>query len=101
MNEIDFVLAVFLSSGAGYLTGKHYERKRARRAFNNLARCAGEATSKINAIMMHMIHERLPDLDMNKFVKELMNNLKAAGVEAVVENMDTKQEIRADDNATK
>jgi len=101
MNEIDFVLGVFLSSGAGYLLGKHYERKRARQAFRNFAKHAVDSTSRVNAVMIDMVRERFPDIDLRAFVKELLNKLRDAGIEAVAVNIENGKVEKADDNQDK
>ena len=64
MDELFLAGAVFISSGAGYLLGKHYERKRAKLAFLNFISQASRTTSIVTASMIDAMKKRYPDVDL-------------------------------------
>lgn len=101
MNEFDLIIAVFLSSGAGYLVGKHYERRKAKAAFENFALHVAHSATSVSAAMMQAIHRRIPDLNLNEFIKEVVNDLAKMGVQAVGMNAETNQVVEPDDNQAK
>jgi hypothetical protein len=96
--EIDFVVAVFLSSGAGYLAGKHFERKKAMAAFRGFQRdVTGQTIATVNGIM-DVVKARLPDLDPKTLIQEIVASCAKYGAQVVAYNPATKHVIKADDN---
>lgn len=98
MNELDLAVAVFLSSGAGYLVGKHYERKKAQAAFKSFQKQVIMSTQTTTAGIMDAVMKRLPDLDMPAFMKDIVESCKAAGVDVIAVNPKTGHVVKADDN---
>lgn len=100
MNEIDFVLVVLGSSGAGYLVGKHYERQKANRAFHNFTKTMTQQTmATVNGIM-DVVKVRLPDLDPKILMTEIVASCAKYGAQVVAYNPVTKHMISNDDNKT-
>lgn len=99
MNEIDFTLVVLVSSGAGYLVGKHYERVKASKAFHNFTHTMTQQTmATVNGIM-EVVRERLPDLDPKILMKEIVASCAKHGAKVVAYNPATKHVISDDDQA--
>lgn len=97
----DFVISVFLSSGAGYLLGKHFERKKAMSAFGNFQReVTGQTMATVNGIMA-VVKTRLPDLDPMVLMKEIIESCAKHGAKVVAYNPATKHVIQADDDKAK
>lgn len=84
----DFVISVFLSSGAGYLLGKHFERKKAMNAFGNFQReVVGQTMATVNGIVVLM--------------KEIVASCAKHGAKVVAYNPATKHVIKDDDDKAK
>ncbi len=98
MNEIDLMTTVLLSSGAGYLLGKHYERKRARAAFKNFQQHVIGSTQATIAGIMDVVRKHLPELDTPTFIREIVDACKIHGAEIVAYNPATHHTIKSDDN---
>lgn len=99
MNEIDLVMVVLVSSGAGYLLGKHFERKKAQAAFSQFQHQTMHAIQRTTAGMMAVIKKRAPDLSDADLMQEIVNACKAEGVEVFAVNGATGGVIKANDNA--
>lgn len=97
----DFIIGVFLSSGAGYLLGKHFERKKAQAAFGNFQRHVIGSTQATIAGIMDVVNKRLPDLDTPTLMKEIVESCKANGAEVIVVNSAIGHVVKADDNKAK
>jgi hypothetical protein len=103
MNELDLIGIILLSSGAGYLLGKHYERKKARQAFGNFRRYMIGSTQATVAGIMDVVKELLPDLDTKVLMQKIVEACKAHGAEVVAYNPATGHTIsgKSDDNKAK
>jgi hypothetical protein len=102
MNEIDLVAAVLLSSGAGYLLGKHYERKKAQAAFKNFQMHVIGSTQATIAGIMDVVKKRLPEVETPVLMQEIVDACKANGAEVIAVNSATGHVVRgASDNKTK
>jgi hypothetical protein len=103
MNELDLVATVILSSGAGYLLGKHYERKKVQQAFRNFQRHMIGSTQATIAGIMDVVKKRLPDVETPVLMQEIVDACKANGAEVVAYNPATGHTIsgKSDDNKAK
>jgi predicted metallo-beta-lactamase superfamily hydrolase len=102
MNEIDFGLVVLISTGAGYLLGKHLERKKAQAAFGNFRQHAMNSIMATTNGIMDVVHKRLPDLDVKVLMQEIVEACAKHGVQAVAVNTETGHVIKGpkpNDNA--
>ena len=100
MNEIDLVAAVLLSSGAGYLLGKHYERKKAQAAFKSFQVQVIQATQRTTAGLMAVLKKRNPDVPIPELMQEIVNACKEEGVEVIAVNGETGHVVKSNDNKT-
>lgn len=99
--EFDFVAAVLLSSGAGYLVGKHYERKRAQAAFGNFQRHLIMSTQATIGGIMDVVKKHLPNLETPVLMQEIVDACKANGAEVVAVNSATGHVVRGSSNDDK
>ena len=98
----DFIIGVFLSSGAGYLLGKHFERKKAQAAFKNFQMHVIGSTQATIAGIMDVVKKRLPDVETPVLMQEIVDACKANGAEVVAVNSATGHVVRgANDNKAK
>jgi len=98
MNELDLVVAVFVSSGAGYLVGKHYERKRARRAFANFGSQVMHSTALVQGAIMSVVRAKLPDMDPQALAMEMAAECAKRGLQVQVADMQTGKVVDFNDN---
>jgi hypothetical protein len=102
MNELDVIALVFVSSGAGYLLGKQWERARAGRAFMHFKQAHMEAMQRTTNGIMAACRKRLPDLNHDEFIQDVVNECTKLGVEMVAVNGDTGRKVVAtNDDTTK
>jgi len=98
MNELDLVVAVFISTGAGYLVGKHYERKRARQAFANFRGQVMHSTMLVQDAIMSVVKAKLPDMDPQALAMEMAAECAKRGLQVMVEDMQTGKVVDPNDN---
>lgn len=101
MNELDLAFAVFVSSGAGYLLGKHFERKKARAAFANFARQVLSSTMVVQDAIMTVVRSKMPDIDPKALSMEMAAECAKRGINVRVADMVTGQVVNPNDNQTK
>ncbi len=98
MNGFDFIGMVFLSTGAGYLMGKHYERSVAKKAFKTFAQKAVLASNVMASNMMKAVHKRLPDLNVDEFMQDVVNGMAEEGIQAVAFNQENNTQVKPNVN---
>lgn len=98
MNEFDVVFGVLVSSGAGMLMGKHFERKKAQVAFNNFQRAVMTSVQATTLGVMDVMHERLKDVSPEILVKEVMAACRKRGAQVLAFNTETNRVMTDDDN---
>ncbi len=84
MNEIDFAAAVLVSSGAGWYAGFYIERQKAIRAYTSMVHESIAATSKLANAAISLMHKYKPDADPDDLAKELVEEGKKYGMNAVL-----------------
>ncbi len=99
MNEVDFALGVFISTGAGYLLGKHFERQKARAAFQNFSHQVMHSTMLVQDAIMSVVKSKLPDTDTKVLAQEMAAECAKRGVKVVLADMETGTVEKPNDNA--
>lgn len=98
MNEVDFALGVFISTGAGYLLGKHFERQKARAAFQNFSREVMHSTMLVQDAIMSVVKSKLPDFDAKALAMEMASECAKRGIKVRVEAMEKGTMVNPNDN---
>jgi hypothetical protein len=94
MNELDLAVAVLASSGAGYLLGKHYERKKAKAFFNHLQAQFSQAAMGITNTYMAVIKKYAGEVSDPDLMRAIVDAGKEQGVQLHVINKETNEVIK-------
>ena len=94
MNEIDFVIGVLISSGAGYLLGKHYERKKAMVAFRNFQHSVVHSTIATTNGIIDVVVARLPNVDMKVLMQDIVVSCAKYGAQITAFNPATGDMVK-------
>ena len=89
MNEIVLAVAVFTSSGAGFMLGKHDERIRAKKAFRKFYENARNTMNLVQGVFMDETIKRLPDLDQQEFARAVAKECTVRGLAVGILNTTT------------
>lgn len=89
----DLILAVFISSGAGWYAGHYFERKKAMTFIKHVAGQATQATTCMANAAMEVLKAKLPETDAEEIAGMLMAKCKEMGMDMVA--ITRKQALKA------